>query len=355
MKRLQIAGLMICGVVIAALTFFCIFESTKAPIGPTSALASASGAVRENPAAVADSMGQNIFTETGDREEPFSDQEINQEVVVARLRELYGRTIFHPRIQLRAIEKLTRYLKELYGDCWPDHMADYLALAFPDQAAEMFDKYLSLVDFKEWINGNQPLLVSLDPNSRKALLWEKRKQFFGDEAEKIWEMEIRAEQVVGLLETLDRQSEMPLGRKIDQYLANLDDIYQAQAETYKQRHRQELIDQFLTLAGVQAELRRMNDVDRRDHLSYFRRAMGLDEAALARWAGLDATRDKRWENGQAYLRQRRLVTEEGGGPDREYRLDQLRQTFFGAEASTVKQEEEAGLFRFEQPRVYGMN
>ena len=42
-------------------------------------------------------------------------------------------------------------------------------------------------------------------------------------------------------------------------------------------------------------------------------------------------------------------------PSADSRLDDLRQRYFGAKAETIKHEEQAGLFRFNQKRVYGKN
>ncbi len=283
------------------------------------------------------------------------DKETARQVAAARLQELYGDRIDHPRIQLQAIEKLLGYLRRIYPEKWPDHVHEYLAAAFPDQAEALYDVYLRFTDFKQWVKDNLSLLRSMKPDEQKDFLWSGRKRFFGEEAAVIWEMELKAEMVTDSLAELSRQQEASFDEKLDTYQQTLEAVYGDQAEAYQTAYRQKVMGQFLELDSVQADLRAMNDPERAEKLDRFRTRLGLDAAARQRWAELDRRRDRRWEKGRAYMQERQAVLREAGGAGREERLDALRQSYFGSEAEIIKQEEQAGMFRFERKQVYGKN
>lgn len=356
MKRYQITGAVVCGVAVCAFALIWFFSEPEAPVGlsPGPGLKTERAALDNTGAGKTTFEQESIFEETtpGDVE---LDEETSRQLVVARMKELFGKTISHARVQLQAIEKLIQYLKGVYPESWQEHVSEYLSAAFPEHAAILHDKYLKFTGFKQWISDNYALLVDMDPDDRKALLWEKRNRFFGNEAEIIWELERKAEQVAQSLEEINRQKETPFNEKVSSYLISLDDIYAQQAEAYTRLHQQRMMDRFLSLESVQADLRQMSAEERKAGLDLFRTAMGLDDAALNRWTELDEARDRRWANGQAYMQARQQVIERSGDLSRNLKMDELRQNYFGAEANTIKQEEEAGLFRFSQERLYGKN
>ncbi len=357
MKTYKITGIVICSVTLCALSLIWFFPKTEANLGPPLNAEKTTGRLAQESKAVSEPSvfaGEEILEGT-DIYDPESDEELNQEIVVARLHELFEKRIYHPRIQLQAIEKLMRYLQDIYPEEWQDHVFDYLSAAFPEYAEELYDHYLKFVEFKQWIKDNYMLISGMNAVEQKEYMRAKRKQFFGDEAEVIWEMEIKAECVADSLKAINGQKEMVFDDKINYYLATLDDVYGNQAEFHKKSYQQKIMDQFLEVESVQEDLQQMAPEERKENLENFRKTMGLDDAALNRWAELDGVRDERWENGQAYMRKREAIRNESNGPTLEYRLDDLRKEYFGAEAEAIKQEEETGLFRFNRKRVYGKN
>jgi hypothetical protein len=86
-----------------------------------------------------------------------------------------------------------------------------------------------------------------------------------------------------------------------------------------------------------------------------RKGLGLDDAALGRWDTLDQERDRRWEMGRTYMAERAALAKEYSGDALETHLQELRARYFGAEATTIADEEAAGFFRFDRPRKYGVN
>lgn len=377
MTRLKITGLIVGAVTVCGLAAILVFSNRTPDSSPVAAggkepahSAPAGGAAGNLSASAdktmvaaaaagdtgADTSGPKTGPETDPKTDPEElDRELHQQVVVARLKELFGGNIAHPRIQLQAIEKLSRYLKQAYPDNWQDQVLDYLTAAFPDHAEELYDNYLKFTEFKQLIKDNQAYLLSMSPEQQKEYLWATRKQFFGEKAEVIWEMELKAERLSQSLEELNLREEARFDEKLKYYLTELDAIYGNQAETYRKVRQQEMMDQFLAVDSVQKDLRQMTPAERQEDLDRFRETMGLDEAARQRWAELDRARDQRWARGREYMRERKRVLRESGGPDRETRLDQLRREYFGTDAGLIKQEERSGLFRFERERVYGKN
>ncbi|ABW66758.1 hypothetical protein [Desulfosudis oleivorans] len=355
MKRYQMAGAAACGVLIFMTVLTLVFNGTEAGVPPAAPLlAKAAPALVEpapEPAAEAEA---SLFQETANPAPEF-DAEGHRQVAVARLNELFGQHIYHVRVQIQAIEKLTHYLKEVYPDTWQDHVYAYLSSAFPDHVAQIYDNYLRLMDFKQWGKDNAELLLGMTAEERKKLIRARRQQFFGNDAQVIWEKELKAEAVARSLEDLNRQKEMAFHEKVNFYMASLDDVYGDRAEAFRQAYTQKAMDQFLETEVVQADLAAMAPEDRQAHLNFFRANMGLDDAALERWAQLDTERDARWEKGRAYMAARRQVAAASGVPGREHLLDELRQDYFGAEAEVIKQEEQTGLFRFGRERIYGKN
>ncbi len=351
MKRYKLPAFIVLAIFVCGLAVLWLFPETEANRGP----AAVSPEKPDSPETARPAAVEKIPAETISDDDEKSGRAINREIVMARLKELFQDRIFHPRIQLQAVDKLLQYLKKLYPDTWQDQVFTYLSAAFPEFAEEIYDRYQKLAAFKQCIKDNYRLIVGMDAEARKNFLWEMRRRFFGDEAEVIWEMEIKKEQLADSLKAINREKNMPLGDKMNYYLAEIDAIFKDRAGAYKQSYRQTVMDQFLKVESVQKNLRQMSPKARRENLDRFRKKMGLDEAARKRWEKLDRVRDRRWEAGRDYMQARKKLLSESGGDDPEHKLDRLRKTYFGDRAKIIKQEEKAGVFRFERKRVYGKN
>lgn len=280
---------------------------------------------------------------------------MDKEDFIEKLRELFSDNLHHPRIQLEAIESLVRFLKALYPDSWEQHVWEYLSAAFPDRASELYDNYRKLAGYREWVKKNVSLLTGLDQNRLNDLLMDKRKEFFGDDAHKIWEMELKRQEVNIALSDIQSADDLSFEQKTDFYRKQLDAIYGDTARAYVQSNQQSLMNQFLEVKSVQKDLHAMAREERKEQLALLRKTMGLDEAAIQRWNRLDDKRDERWEKGLAYMKARNQAFKKTPAAGREQTLDQLRRDHFGPEAETVKQEELAGFYRFNRDRVYGKN
>lgn len=116
-----------------------------------------------------------------------------------------------------------------------------------------------------------------------------------------------------------------------------------------------LAEAFLRMEGVQRELAAQSPAARAEELARIRRALGFDEAQIARLQELDERREARWQNGLAYMEERERVTATFEGDALAEELAHLRARHFEEEAPTIEREEQGGFFRFERPRVYGRN
>ena len=280
---------------------------------------------------------------------------MDKEDFIEKLRKLFSDNLHHPRIQLEAIESLIRFLKALYPDTWEQHVWEYLSAAFPDRAGELYANYRKLAAYREWIKKNVSMLTGLDRNRLDDLLMDKRKEFFGDDALKIWEMELKRKEVNTVLSDIQSADDLSFEQKTDFYRKQLDAIYGDTARAYVQSNQQSLMNQFLEVKSIQKDLHAMAREERKEQLAFLRKSMGLDEAAIERWDRLDDKRDERWEKGLAYMKARNQVLKKTPAAGREQILDQLRRDHFGPEAETVKQEEFAGFYRFNRDRIYGKN
>jgi hypothetical protein len=112
---------------------------------------------------------------------------------------------------------------------------------------------------------------------------------------------------------------------------------------------------FLRMEGVQRELAALSPAARSRTLAHIRRELGFDEEAIARMEEIDARREERWQNGLAYMQERKRVASTFEGDALEAELRALREEYFANEAPTIEAEERDHFFRFERPRIYGRN
>lgn len=280
---------------------------------------------------------------------------MQKDEVIANLKELYTEGLYHPRVQLEAIESLVRYLKKMYPDDWESHVWEYLATAFPEYAKELFSNYKKLVSYKQWIKDNYAMLTGLPRDRMDELMWDKRKAFFGNEAVKIWDLELKQKEVKDVLAEIQDETNLPFDKKTDFYRNQLEAIYGDMSEAFIKAHQQRMMNQFLEVASVQEDLANMPTSERKKNLTEFRKSMGLDEEAIKRWDQLDTTRDARWSNGLTYMQAREQILKKTTGEERAQSLNTLRQKYFGAEAETIAREELSQFYRFNRAREYGKN
>lgn len=150
-------------------------------------------------------------------------------------------------------------------------------------------------------------------------------------------------------------ADAPVDHKLDLYRRALRDAFEGSERQGILAQRDVLTEIFLRMDSVQEELAAMSPSERRGELEHIRREMGYTDEQIARMAEIDDRRESRWQNGLAYMAERRRLVGTFEGEALQEELSHLRDAYFGDEAVTIEREEEDGFFRYERPRVYGRN
>lgn len=246
------------------------------------------------------------------------------------------------------------YLKDRYPDSWEERLQTFLELTFPEYAEELISLYQNMESYNLWMVSEKQNLVAPSPLERRQLIWEMRNAFFGDVAQQIWEDSLKGERVLDtLIEISETGYEQSFADNGSQYVTSLKQAYGEEAEAVIESKRQELSDRFFSVPVVQEQLKAMPREDRYAALSSFRRSIGMDEEAVSRWTELDQKRDARREAGNSYLQLKTMLKDEFTGDDLRSAMTQLQDELFGEEAEIIRNEEDAGYFRFERPQVIG--
>ncbi len=345
----RIAAVAALAVLLCALAYLLALEP-----GPRTAGIAAGGP--DAPDAPRDLALDEVVSETGGAVpgagQPGSGEAADAQAA-AYLQEQFGATIANKHTQIKALEKLIAYLMKAYPDDWRDRVYDLLRAAFPERADELYAQFAKLSAYNDWLAGHRGELMMLDPALRRAKLWELRRRFFGDDVDEIWETALRNEQIYDALDAIGRSSQSSVAEKIELYVESVKQAYGDLAERFMEQRRSELVNRFLSVETVQDDLHGLAPQQRAVALDDIRRAMGMDEPALQRWRELDSRRDADWDLGRRYMEQREAIVAGFEGPERDRRLQTLRESMFAEQAESLRSEEAAGFFRFGHRRVFG--
>lgn len=272
---------------------------------------------------------------------------------ILKLREKFGERIHDKHSQIKAIEQLLAYLMTRYPDDWQDRVYGFLKALFPDLADALYEKFLGLMRYNDWLRGNRELLLKLPAGDRRKAMWDARREAFGADAEEIFAEQRRSEQIQDALASLESAQGMSLDQKLTTYLDAVHTAYGADADYLIQSRQTEVMNRFLSVNSVQDDLHAMPSSERETALREIRRGMGMDEAALERWDELDQRRDEAWDSGQQYMQERERIQSRYEGEEEQRRMQELQEESFGDEAEIIRNEEEAGFYRYGNPRRFG--
>lgn len=278
-----------------------------------------------------------------------------ERTIIQQLRTKYGSHIVGTALQVKVIANLMDLLQKLYPGDWENRLLRILAAAFPQQAAELRDRYDALRDYNTWLKDGLPQLTFPDHASRQRALWEKRISLFGDAAYEIWAQELREEKLAATLKDLGVSS-APLQEKANTYISSLRETYGDAIIGPNAPHLTQNMTRFLKLGSVQRDLRSMPVEQRKESLREFRKEMGLDAPAIQRWDQLDTERDNSRGIGSTYMNERARLEAQYHGIELEQQITSLQNRLFGeAEAQFLRNEEAAGHFRFRTTQEFGVN
>lgn len=275
---------------------------------------------------------------------------------IEQLRSRYGAKINNPYVQVKLIEALMRHFQKTDFLHWRQELLRAVKVAFPDHYEPIERNLDRRLEYEKWVKETRKTLDAMDPEARRAALREQREKLFGKEAaDEIWASENRNQAVNDTLKEIDALEGKSIDEKVATYTERLEEIYEEKYDNYLEQHRHEVLNRFLSLDSVQADLTAMSSDERTNALRDIRKGMGLDDAALQRWDTLDKTRDERWAQGQKYMTERAALVAAYSGSALEEKLVELRQRYFGTDAEVIAAEEASGLFRFGGPRKWGQN
>ena len=280
--------------------------------------------------------------------------ELNKELI-SHLRSRYGKDLSSPKVQVQAIEEIQRILEPQYPENFPEKTAEAIALVFPDNTERLIKMSDNLERYETWLQGVWDPLFSKSKKEKESIVWSKRREIFGTDAEKIWADDLRVITVNKVLSALNKVKGASLKDKLSFFEETIRQEFASDADVYIRNHQQDLLERFLKLDSVQADLMKMQPQERRQNLRAIRRTFGMDEATLAHWDALERARDERWEKGLMYMKQRQKILDAVQDVTRLFLLDALRNEYFGKDATIVAGEEKTGYFRFKAKRVYGLN
>lgn len=276
-------------------------------------------------------------------------------LIAEKCREKYGHLLSEPKAQVAMLDKLMAYFAKKYPEDWQAHIEAFIKAAFPEHAARLLATLDRLTAYNTWLAESREQLTGMSRKEKRELMWQRRREFFGEDAEKIWEAQLKSESVYQALDDLNAGEFDSYDEKVSHFVDSISDAYGEESDHFIEKRRQELLDVFLENESVQEDLAQFDAQERKDALRKLRLEMGVDQDAITRLEELDTIRDNRWENGLAYMEKRNELAAQYQGEELEERLDALREEHFGSNAEHIKGEEAAGLFRFKLRRVFGKN
>lgn len=291
---------------------------------------------------------------------PEVPEELSEEDrLVKKLKEMYEKTISEKSTQVLLL-KTKQYLLKRYPK--DGHIRFYAILkrAFPEFADEIMKTIKAMELYLLWEKENAGLLSQMNSLEKKGALWDKREELFGDDAATIWSeerdrYEKRKQDMQETISRLDQSYDSTIYEKLDDYQNSLNNVYKNTSEAYILQSTDLLSKVFLSLDSVQSELKQMTPEDRRLELQTIRSEMGYTQAQIEKLEEIDEYKNKRWDNGLAYMNERDSLLNDLEGPEQDKALADLREKYFKHEAKTIEAEENDGFFRYTRRRIYGKN
>lgn len=277
----------------------------------------------------------------------FSDQ------LVKELQKYYGKTISDKSTQASLVG-----IRDFVMSTFPENgkalFYSILKRAFPDYADEIMRTLDKLDQYNRWLEDNKIMHSKMDRE-------EKRKELFGEDADKIWSgdmlaTEVRKAKMQDVMAVLNKSSDATLDEKLDMYRRALNETYKGTPEEFFLEQNDILSKAFFSIDSVQDVLKQMSPEERQQEINSIRSQMGLDPQQVREMAEIDAKREKKWNIGLEYMQERNGIVENFKGAEQEEKLKDLREKYFQDEANTIEREEENdNFFRFERPHIYGRN
>ena len=341
-KKVAVAGLFVV-VFLAVIALIVAFYPREKDWAGSSVLAVPSDNLDYVASVPADTPGNDSF---GDR-------------IVSELKKYYASTISKKSTQAEIIS-IRDFVMGLRPEKGKDYFYNILRRAFPQYADEIIKTLEKLDVYNRWLADNREQLMKMTASERLAALWKKRKELFGEDAEKIWSGELMATEerkakMQDTLAELNKSKDMSLNAKLGEYKRRLQETYSGTTEEFILNQSGLLSKVFFSLDSVQEELNNLSPEQRQQEINRLRAEMGMTERQVESMARRDAENASRWDTGLQYMEKRELIVKQYEGQELESKLKDLRKEHFGDEANTIALEEKDGFYRFKRPHIWGRN
>jgi hypothetical protein len=287
------------------------------------------------------------------KNDPFIEQ------MVGELKRYYGKTISEKSTQAGLIG-IRDFIMRNRPENRKAVFYTILMRAFPDYAHEIVKTLNKLDLYNQWLQDNKRMLSLMSATERNAALWAKRRELFGDDAEKIWSgdllaTEARKVKMQDTLAVLNKSDTTTIDEKIEVYQGALRDTYNGSPEEFFLKQNDLMAKIFFSIDSVQDQLKKMSPDQRQLEINRIRKKMGFSDQQIETMARRDADNTLRWETGLQYMKEREAVVQQYNGPEQEEKLKVLREQYFDDEAKTIELEEKDDFYRFKRPHIYGRN
>jgi len=270
----------------------------------------------------------------------------------------YKNGIDNVSVQVRLIQ-IRDYVVGIYPFLGHLLFNEALIEIFPDHAQDIIFNIGKMDQYEHWLLENSRRLSELTEIANDRELWKKRTDLFGTDAQRIWTgnltaYEQRKHDAREAIKSIEHSNVISNAEKLHQLKESLADLYDHTIEGYAV-NKGLVSGLYFAMDSVQQELSERSLSERQQLLNSIRRQIGYSENRILALEKRDQERNRRWENGWAYMKEREKLAESLSGVELEIQLDVHRQKYFKHEARTIALEEESEFYRYLRPRVIGKN
>lgn len=287
------------------------------------------------------------------------EQEELEQRLVLMLRHLYGDRISSTSVQILMAQIRTQ-VQTLFPEDWQQRFPKILEAAFPGFSAKILATLANVDAFDRWMAASEETLAGLTPEEREKAVLAKQQELFGAQAVEELEVERRAsekrEAAMGeTIRSLEASDDTTLDQKLDVFVDALQENFGDGPSAIALENGSVLAQAFFGLESVSRQLAALGPEARQEKINDIRREFGYDDEQIAELEEDDRKREAEWQNGYAYMNERRSLEGRYSGEQLDEQLAALRRRYFADESHTIALEEKDGFFRFERPRLYGRN
>jgi len=354
MNRKRVLALLFVASLIATMAVVYVVSSVTPPRQPASPGDDPTGSVAQGQS---DPAGRRTPREATVRS-PEEQEELEQRLVMM-LRQVYGDRISSTGVQILMAQIRTQMMT-LFPEDWQRRFPKVLEAAFPGYSAKILATLANVDEFDRWLAAQEERLAELSPEDREKALLDRKKELFGEEAVEELEAETRENErrsaaMHDTMRSLEESSDTTLDQKLDVFVDALKENLGEGPSAIALENGSQLAQAFFSLESVSRQLAELSPEARQEKINEIRRGFGYDDEQIAELEESDRLNEARWQQGYAYMKERRGLENSFSGERLEQEIAALRQRTFGDEGLTIEREEAEGFFRFERPRLYGRN